>query len=56
MGNACEIGTRYNGTWLDLPNGHGFAHQPDENTSVEGLLNALEIIIYSVIKLVGKKY
>ena len=56
IGNACEIGTRYNGTWLDLPNGHGFAHQPDENTSVEGLLNALEIIIYSVIKLVGKKY
>ncbi|MBO5261689.1 MAG: Sapep family Mn(2+)-dependent dipeptidase [Clostridia bacterium] len=55
MENACEIGTRFGGGWLELPTGHGCAHQPDENTSIEGLLNAIEIIIYSVIRLAGKQ-
>jgi succinyl-diaminopimelate desuccinylase len=51
IGKACEVGTRYKGTRLSLPNGHGNAHQPDENISIDGLLNAMEIIIYSVAEL-----
>ncbi len=54
MTNACETGTRYKGPWLDLPTGHGLAHQPDENTSIEGLLNAVEIVAYAIIKMVQK--
>ncbi len=51
IGNACEIGTRYRGNWLSLPKGHGGAHQPDENIDIEGLLNAMEIIIYAVARI-----
>jgi succinyl-diaminopimelate desuccinylase len=51
IGNACETGMRYKGTYLDLPSGHGYAHQPDENIGIDGLLNAIEIIIYAMIKI-----
>ncbi len=51
IGNACETGTTYGGTHLDLPRGHGHAHEPDEHISIDGLLNALEIIIYMVSEL-----
>lgn len=52
LGNACEVGTSYGSPHLSLPVGHGAAHQADENISIEGLLNAIEIITYMVYCLV----
>ena len=48
IGNACEIGTKYKGTPTNLPKGHGRAHEPDECIDIDGLLNAMEIIIYCI--------
>lgn len=48
LGNACETGMSYGSPHLSLPVGHGAAHQPDENISIDGLLNAIEIITFMV--------
>ena len=48
IGNACEVGMTHRGGWLDLPKGHGHAHEPNECISIDGLCNALEIIIYAI--------
>lgn len=48
--NSCEIGTTTKVPPVGLPNGHGFAHQPDEFISIDGLLDALEITVKMLIE------
>ena len=41
-----------------MPAGHGGVHQPDECISVEGLLNAIELTTYMLLKcdeIIGEK-
>ncbi len=49
---AAEIGTSYDcgkGT-LELPQGHGSVHQPDECISIDGLLNAIELTMLMLLE------
>ena len=49
---AAEIGTWMGGesNALNLPQGHGHVHQPDECISIEGLLNAIEITMLMLLE------
>ncbi|MBQ8309499.1 MAG: Sapep family Mn(2+)-dependent dipeptidase [Clostridia bacterium] len=48
---AAEIGTSIGGEerTLDLPQGHGSVHQPDECISIDGLLNAIELTMLMLL-------
>lgn len=48
--NSCETGTTTKWEAPHLPKGHGGAHQPDECISIDGLLEALEIIVKMLIE------
>lgn len=48
IGDACEIGTSYEGKWLSLPQGHGNCHQPDEYIDTDGMAKALELTVFTV--------
>lgn len=49
--NAVSIGTAISTTpMLDLPDGHGGAHQPDEVIDIDGLLKSIEVIAHMIIK------
>ena len=48
---AIEVGTSLNQSRdYFLPDGHGGAHQPDEYINIEGLLQAIEIIVLMLIE------
>ncbi len=47
--NAIESGTTTKYDSCGLPNGHGNAHQPDEHISIDGLLEAIEIITKMIL-------
>lgn len=52
---SAEIGTSLSNEYYpDLPAGHGSVHQPDENISIDGLLNAIEITLLMIIRLCEK--
>ena len=48
--NSCEVGTTTKYPSCNLPSGHGFAHQPNEHISVDGFLEAIEIIIKMILE------
>lgn len=48
--SSCETGTVTKWEATHLPNGHGGAHQPDECISIDGLLEALEIVVKMLIE------
>ncbi len=49
--NAVSIGTYIPTTpKLDLPDGHGGVHQPDEVLDVEGLLKSIEVLTHMILK------
>lgn len=48
---AAEVGTVLtNGRDFDLPTGHGGVHQPDEYMNINGLLDAIELILLMLIE------
>ena len=49
---AAEIGTSIGGGKcpLELPQGHGHVHQPDECISIDGLLNAIELTMLMLLE------
>ncbi|MBQ7352449.1 MAG: M20/M25/M40 family metallo-hydrolase [Clostridia bacterium] len=49
LSNAIETGTTTKYDSCSLPAGHGQAHQPDEHISIEGLLEATEIITKMIL-------
>lgn len=49
--NAFETGTTTRYDHCNLPSGHGFAHQPDEHISIDGLLDAIAITLKMVLKI-----
>jgi acetylornithine deacetylase/succinyl-diaminopimelate desuccinylase-like protein len=50
LDSSAEVGTTLIWETVPLPQGHGGAHQPDENISVQGLLKALELIVNMLIE------
>ncbi len=48
--NSCEVGMTTKYPSCGLPNGYGLSHQPDEHISIDGFLEALEIIIKMIIE------
>ncbi|MBR6633025.1 MAG: Sapep family Mn(2+)-dependent dipeptidase [Clostridia bacterium] len=49
--NAVSIGTFIPTTpKLDLPDGHGGIHQPDEVIDIDGLLKSIEVITHMILK------
>ncbi|MBR6509453.1 MAG: Sapep family Mn(2+)-dependent dipeptidase [Clostridia bacterium] len=53
LNNSCSIGTVVDlpYEYIDLPNGHGEWHQPDEKLSIEGLLTSLKILVCILLEL-----
>ena len=53
LDNSCSIGTVVDlpSDYIDLPNGHGEWHQPDEKLSIEGLLTSLKILVCILLEL-----
>lgn len=52
--NAVSVGTVVNKTKkLQMPEGHGSVHQPDEALDIEGFLRAIEILAHMIIKIDG---
>ncbi len=49
--NAFAFGPGLKGPKMELPAGHGGAHQPDEYISIETFKNGLKIYIMSILKL-----
>ena len=51
--NALPIGTvgYYKASPIDLPQGHGGVHQPDEKMSVDGFLEAIKILVCMIMEL-----
>ena len=47
--NAFEIGTTMKYSRITLPSGHGGAHQPDEHISIDGLLEAIEMVVEMIL-------
>jgi succinyl-diaminopimelate desuccinylase len=54
--NAYSIGTvgYYKAPPIELPEGHGGVHQPDEKISIDGLLEALKILVFMIMELDAK--
>ena len=50
LDSSAEVGTTLIWKSVPLPEGHGEAHQRDENISVQGLLKALELIVNMLIE------
>ena len=53
--SSCEIGTTLIWQSVNLPSGHGGAHQADEYISIDGFLSALELIVKMLIECDKKK-
>lgn len=51
--NAVPIGTvgYYKAKPIDLPQGHGGVHQPDEKISIDGFFEAIKILVCIIIEL-----
>jgi succinyl-diaminopimelate desuccinylase len=48
---AVELGTQiWQTLTFNMPEGHGGAHQPDENISIDGMLEALEITVHMLLE------
>ncbi len=53
LNNALPIGTvgYYKAKPIDLPNGHGGVHQPDEKLNIDGFFEAIKILVCMIMEL-----